>query len=103
MAVNLFIWKEEKGTENYRLQINLSGGDAKKASVKRILKEFSEWQTVGEGASSRSKQKMFLLKREFDTFHEKMRWARNSGYRIVEINSKGREIVINRPKRDSDE
>ncbi len=65
MAVDIYIWRTERGTQNYRMQLDLTEDEAKASVMNRVLKTFKDWDTVGEGSSSRKKKKIFLLKKSF--------------------------------------
>ena len=101
MAFDIYIWRAERGTQNYRMQLDLTEDEAVKASVtRRVLKTFKDWDTVGEGSSNRKKKKrIFLFKKRFASEDEKKLWAKTVGYVVKEINSRGREIVISPKKR----
>tara|TARA_Y100000310_G_C20529602_1_gene737755 strand:+ start:354 stop:665 length:312 start_codon:yes stop_codon:yes gene_type:complete len=99
MAVDIYIWRAERGTQNYRMQLDLTEDEVKASVMKRVLKTFKDWDTVGEGSSSRAnKKRIFLFKKSFVDEDEKKLWAKTVGYVVKEINSRGREIIIS-PKR----
>jgi len=99
MAVDIYIWRAERGTQNYRMQLDLTEDEVKASVMKRVLKTFKDWDTVGEGSNSRAnKKRIFLFKKSFVDEDEKKLWAKTVGYVVKEINSRGREIIIS-PKR----
>ena len=99
MAVDIYIWRAERGTQNYRMQLDLTEDEVKASVMKKVLKTFKDWDTVGEGSSNRAnKKRIFLFKKRFGSEDEKKLWAKTVGYVVKEINSRGREIIIS-PKR----
>jgi hypothetical protein len=99
MAVDIYIWRAERGTQNYRMQLDLTEDEVKASVMNKVLKTFKDWDTVGEGSSNRKNKKMiFLFKKSFADEDEKKLWAKTVGYVVKEINSQGREIIIS-PKR----
>jgi len=99
MAVDIYIWRAERGTQDYRMQLDLTEDEVKASVMKRVLKAFKDWDTVGEGSSNKkNKKRIFLFKKSFASEDEKKLWAKTVGYVVKEINSRGREIIIS-PKR----
>ena len=61
MAVDIYIWRAERGTQNYRMQLDLTEDEVKASVMNKVLKTFKDWDTVGEGSSNRKNKKMIFL------------------------------------------
>jgi len=76
---------ENKEEFNYRLQVE---GIQGKRIKNRVLKSFENWNSTGEGFSSK-KECILIFTRTFDTAKSWLRWARGFPYELVELKKDG--------------
>ena len=76
---------ENKEEFNYRLQVEGIKGIRKK---NRVLKSFENWNSTGEGFSSK-KECILIFSRTFDTARSWLKWARKFPYELIELKKDG--------------
>lgn len=78
---------ENKNKYVYRLQVESFKG---KRSKNKLLKLIKEWEIVGEGFDSKTKDSILFFSREFDTMAEWRQWLKEFPLETFEIKSNGK-------------